>query len=40
MYIKFFRCIEGKTRRDRIRNASYREEVGRVKNLLIELKGK
>jgi hypothetical protein len=34
------KCIEEETRRDRIRNASYREEVGRVKNLLIALEGK
>jgi hypothetical protein len=33
-------CIEGKSRRDRIRNASYREEVGKVKNLLIALEEK
>jgi hypothetical protein len=34
------KCSEEKTRRDRMRSASYREEVGRVKNLLIALEGK
>jgi hypothetical protein len=34
MDVNFFRSIEGKARRDRIRNGIYREESG-IQNLLI-----